>query len=167
MAFDHFGYIDEKRITSYYEQILNPGNPEEPYNGLFQLWPVAVKEALKISCAANPVPCYSLYEKTMTVLDHIRKSNQYSPQRNHLLSKGRDYVYYEETISAQKVHLSDQRSLWVAEKTCPPQDEFNRIKQHGHLLLIEGYSQADAAVKFYGGWSTFRMLVSHDKLHIK
>jgi len=164
MLFDNYIYIDKKRIDSYYEQIISSSNNKYMYDGLFRLWPERVKDSLKIE-EWNPTNSFcSLYEKTVKVAQHIRKSNQFTPKRNHPLNKGRDFVYYEETLLAQKVRLSDKISLWISEKSSTDKEPSN-LMRHGHLILIQGYSIADTVAKFYGGWGTLQMLLTYKKIN--
>lgn len=156
-------YIDKKRINSYYDQIIFPNGGQYLSNNFFILWPKRVIESLKIEDPNKVVPCYSLYEKTIQVTKYIRNSNQFSPERSHRLSRGRDYVYYEEELIAHRIKLDGKISLWISENVNIDKNQKANSK-HGRLILVEGHSNSDTDIKFYGGWGTAQMLSNHRKI---
>ena len=156
-------YIDKKRINSYYDQMTYSNGGEHLSNDFFNLWPKRVIESLKIEDPNKEVPCYSLYEKTIQVTKYIKNSNQFSPKRSHHLNRGRDYVYYEEELIAHRIKLDGKISLWISENVNVDKNEKANSK-HGRLILVEGHSDSDTDIKFYGGYGTAQLLSNHRKI---
>ena len=157
-------YADDRRINAYYEQIYLALEEQALAATFFKLWPVEVHDLLAKTILQPAPPFASPYEKVSSVMQHIRKSNQYTPKRGHPLGRGRDFVYYEVSLRAQRVLISDGVGLWISENPCDAQEYAGTAAQHGHLILLEGYSQKDAHVQFYGGWGTLEMLSVFQKI---
>ncbi|OEK04032.1 hypothetical protein [Roseivirga misakiensis] len=148
-------YLDAKRIDSYYDQLMG-FKTEEDY---FSVWPKWVG-GLNISTSSPTKPVYSLYEKSVAVAEYIKSSNQFLPKRHapYPLCK-KDYVYYEETLTASRIEVQDKLSLWISESTSLESTSEN--SKYGHLLLIEDYRRADGDVKFLGSRGMSQLLTSH------
>ena len=160
MNWKEYLYLDENRVNAYYDQIAS-GTIECVSNHPLSLWP----QGVKVEPVQEIQPCYTVYEKAHVVEHYIRHSHQFSPKRHSPQSKGRDFVYFEETLLAQKVHVNEKLSLWVSDNT-QEGTEANR-NAHGHLLLVEGTKEPDGRVNFYGGWSTAAMLSKHENLQLE
>lgn len=159
-----FLYIDDRRINAYYEQMYLALAEQASVAAFFQLWPEQVHAMLHTKELQPALPFASPYEKVSSVVQHLRKSNQYTPKRGHPLNNGRDFVYYEVSLRAQRVPISDKVCLWISENPCDTQEYTGTAAKHGHLILVEGYSQKDTDVKFYGGWGTLQMLSISSKI---
>jgi hypothetical protein len=153
-------YVDIKRINAYYEQISSPNIVELATNDHFSIWPKWVYNTLQEGFPSRIEKYYSLYEKTVEVEQYIKRSNQFLPKRHSPLSKGRDFVYYEEKVLAQKIHINENIKLWISENSIVNTEK----NKHGHLMLIEDFSEPDGEVKFNGGWLTTKMLSWHGKI---
>lgn len=162
MNWKHLIYIDQKRITAYYNQISTGLNSADSTDQHFSIWPSWVKNKLKVEAAKAPV-CHSDYEKTHVVDSYLSQSNQYKTTRHSPILKGRDAVYFKETIKAQRLAKGNS-SFWISAKTCNTDTPNN--KAYGHLILLEDYGHAERPVSFYGGWSTSMMLNKHSHLQL-
>lgn len=157
-------YADRKRINAYYKQIASSNATELSGEDYYSVWPKWVNSDLEIASLDQLQPVYTQHEKIHAVEQHIKGSNQFTAQRHHHLSKARDFVYYEEKISAQKVCINAKHNLWIAETK--PGTEINNDR-HGHLMLIEGYHGPDKQVYFNGGWTTLSMLSMYANIQLE
>jgi hypothetical protein len=153
MNWMNYLYIDSKRVNAYYKQISSSNAVDVREEDYFSIWPKWALNDLQVESLASQ-PAYTLQERIHAVRQHIERSNQFSLKRHHYTSKGRDFVYYQEVLTAQKVYINEKLSFWISENIMTEVSN----KKHGHLILIEGFAGANNEVKFHSGWSTASML---------
>lgn len=164
VVWKQYVYIDDKRVSAYYDQITDTDLKAACEGAFFAILP-AHKAAEEQSPMQSLAKAYSLYEKAVAVHQSIKSCQQYRPSRHHFGSRGRDAVYYEEQTWLQRVSLNQQTHLWIATNSCDA-GTVNK-KQFGHLILLEDYAERDDGhVWFNGGWHTAHLLSWYGKLRL-
>ena len=76
---------------------------------------------------------------------------------------GKKRENFQIPLPSEYLKAFEKISLWISESVNIDNNQKANSK-HGRLILVEGHSNSDTDIKFYGGWGTAQMLSTHRKI---